>query len=58
MIRSHNCGELQLADVNKKVVKEYKIQAVPVFIVFRNSKEIFRHVGLISKEELLKHLTN
>ena len=46
------------ADVNKKVVKEYKIQAVPVFIVFKNSKEIFRHVGLISKEELLKHLTN
>ena len=46
------------ADVNKKIIKEYKIQAVPVFIVFKNSKEIFRHVGLISKEELLKHLAD
>ncbi len=44
------------ADVNKKVIQKYKIQAVPVFIVFKNSKEVFRHVGLISKEELLKQL--
>ena len=44
------------ADVNKKVIQRYNIQAVPVFIVFKNSKEVFRHVGIISKEELLKHL--
>ena len=44
------------ADVNKKVIQKYNIQAVPVFIVFKNSKEVFRHVGIISKDELLKHL--
>ena len=46
------------ADVNKKVIQRYNIQAVPVFIVFKNSKEVFRHVGIISKEELLKHLND
>lgn len=46
------------ADVNKKVIQKYNIQAVPVFIVFKNSKEVFRHVGIISKEELLKHLND
>ena len=44
------------ADVNKKLIQKYNIQAVPVFIVFKNSKEVFRHVGITSKEELLKHL--
>jgi len=44
------------ADVNKELVKRYQIKGVPIFIVFKNAKEVFRHVGIISKEELFKQL--
>jgi thioredoxin len=44
------------ADVNKELIKKHQIKGVPVFIVFKNSKEVFRHVGVVSKEELLKQL--
>ena len=44
------------ADANKELVAKYKIQSVPVFIVFKNSEETFRKVGIVSKEELLENL--
>jgi len=44
------------ADVNKELIKKYQVKEVPVFIIFKNSNEIFRHVGVISKEKLLKQL--
>ena len=44
------------ADANKELIKKHQIKGVPVFIVFKNSKEVFRHVGIVSKEELLKQL--
>ena len=44
------------ADVNKELVKRCQIKGVPIFIVFKNAKEVFRHVGIISKEELFKQL--
>ncbi len=44
------------ADVNKELVKKYKISGVPVFIVFKGGKEEFRHVGIIEKLELLNKL--
>jgi len=44
------------ADENKQLMKSYEIQAVPGFIVFKYSKEFFRHTGVISKEELLVRL--
>jgi len=42
------------ADVNKELIQQYQIKGVPVFIVFKNAKEVFRYVGIISKKELLK----
>jgi len=42
------------ADINKELIKKYEINGVPVFIGFKNSKEVFRHVGIISKEEIVK----
>ncbi|MEC7863981.1 MAG: thioredoxin domain-containing protein [Bacteroidota bacterium] len=42
------------ADVNKELIKQYQIKGVPAFVVFKNAKEVFRHVGIISKKELLK----
>ena len=44
------------ADINKELINKYQIKGVPVFIVFNNTKEVFRHVGIISKKELLKQL--
>ena len=44
------------ADINKELVKKYKIRGVPVFIVFKDGKEAFRHVGLIEKLELINKI--
>ena len=44
------------ADANNELVKKYKIKAVPGFIIFSNAQEIFRHVGVIEKEELLRQM--
>ena len=44
------------ADANKELVAKYKIQGVPVFIVFKNSEETYRKIGVVSKEELIKEL--
>ena len=43
-------------DKSKEVGKAYKIQGVPVFILFKNGKEIWKHNGVISEEELLKQI--
>tara|TARA_X000000368_G_scaffold416540_1_gene410708 strand:+ start:1468 stop:2169 length:702 start_codon:yes stop_codon:yes gene_type:complete len=44
------------ADINKELIKKYQIQGVPVFIVFKNTSETFRNVGIISKEDLVNQL--
>ena len=44
------------ADVNKELFKKFQIHAVPIFIIFKNAKEFFRHIGEISKNELLEQL--
>ena len=46
------------ADVNNDLIKKYKIKGIPVVILFKNNEEVFRHVGLISKKELLKHINS
>ncbi|PIZ06029.1 MAG: thioredoxin [Flavobacteriales bacterium CG_4_10_14_0_8_um_filter_32_5] len=45
-------------DKSKEVGKAYKIQGVPVFILFKNGKEIWKHNGMISEEELKKQIEN
>jgi|TARA_B110000902_G_scaffold235031_1_gene280071 thioredoxin len=44
------------ADVNKELIKKYMIRGVPVFIVFKDGDEKFRHVGIIEKNELINKL--
>ena len=44
------------ADANKRLVDKYNIDGIPVFIIFKNGNEIFRHIGLTTKEELIKEL--
>lgn len=43
-------------DKSKEVGKAYSIQGVPVFILFKNGKEIWKHNGIISEEELKKQI--
>jgi len=45
-------------DKSKEVGKAYKIQGVPVFILFKNGKAIWKHNGMISEEELKKQIEN
>ncbi len=43
-------------DANKELMKKWEIEGIPAFIIFKNSIDIFRHIGLISQQELLDHL--
>ena len=38
------------------VMKAQQVDALPVFIIYKNGKEVWRHQGIVSKEELLKNL--
>ena len=44
------------ADINKDLVKKYKVRGVPVFIVYRDGVEVFRHVGMIDKLEIVNKI--
>ncbi len=45
-------------DKSKEVGEAYKIQGVPVFILFKNGKQIWKHNGIVSEEELIKQITD
>ena len=44
------------ADANKELVRKFKLRGVPVFIIFKDGNEKFRHVGMIEKKELLNKI--
>ena len=44
------------AGVHTDLMKNMNIEAIPVFIVYKNGKEIWRKQGLVSKEELKSQL--
>ena len=46
------------ADVNKELIEKYQIKGVPTFVIFRDNQEVFKHVGIISKSDLLEALYN
>ena len=41
-------------DSSELLAESFEIKAVPTLILFKGSKQIWRHSGLISKEELTK----
>ena len=43
-------------DKSKEVAQRYHIQGVPVFILFKNGEEKWKHAGVVSEEELIKIL--
>lgn len=44
------------AGVQTNIMKELNIEPIPVFVVYKNGKEVWRKQGIISKEELEKQL--
>jgi thioredoxin len=45
-------------DESKEVVKNLNISGVPVFIIFKNGKEVWRKNGAMAKEELVRALNS
>ena len=43
-------------DQKQSLATEYGIQAVPTFIIFKGGKIVWRHSGMISKNELKQQL--
>jgi rhodanese-related sulfurtransferase/glutaredoxin len=39
-----------------EIMKANKVDALPVFIIYKNGKEVWRGQGIVSKEELIKNL--
>lgn len=44
------------ADANKSLLGLLKVDALPSLILYKNGKQVWKHTGLISKEELVKQL--
>lgn len=42
--------------VNTDVMKEMNVDALPVFIIYKNGKEVWRKQGLVAKSELIEEL--
>lgn len=53
-VEYESSAEILRIDMDKSelLADSYNIKAVPTFVLFKDSKEIWRHTGLISKEEL------
>lgn len=44
------------AGVHTNLLKELHIEPIPVFIIYKNRKEVWRKEGIVTKEEFIKHL--
>jgi len=44
------------AAVEDEIVKKYDVEELPVFVLYKNGKEVWRQVGIVSKKELEKGL--
>lgn len=43
-------------DKNQATARQFDVQAVPTFILFKNGKVIWRHAGMIDKATLMRTL--
>lgn len=53
--------EIEDIDVDKVdpiVLTNYKIRNIPVLVLLKDDKEVWRHVGSISKSDLEKEIEN
>ncbi|MBL0133907.1 MAG: thioredoxin family protein [Chitinophagaceae bacterium] len=59
-LQKENAGKFKLVKVDGgndfDMMKAQKVEALPVFIIYKNGKEVWRKQGLTAKEEFLKFL--
>lgn len=48
--------DIDIDEVDPIVLTNYKIRNIPVLILLKDNKEIWRHVGSISKSDLEKEI--
>ena len=51
-----NIQEIDVDEVDPIVLTNYKIRNIPVLILLKDNKEVWRHVGSISKIDLEKEI--
>lgn len=51
-----NIQEIDVDEVDPIVLTNYKIRNIPVLILLKDNKEVWRHVGSISKSDLEKEI--
>lgn len=51
-----NIKEIDVDEVDPVVLTNYKIRNIPVLILLKDNKEVWRHVGSISKSDLEKEI--
>lgn len=51
-----NIQEIDVDEVDPIVLTNYKIRNIPVLILLKDNKEVWRHVGSISKSNLEKEI--
>lgn len=45
-------------DKNQPLAAKYQVRGVPTMILFRNGNQIWRQSGVLTKEEIKKHITS
>lgn len=48
--------DIDVEEVDPIVLTNYKVKNIPVLILLRDNKEVWRHVGSISKSDLEKEI--
>lgn len=49
-------NEVDIDEVDPIVLTNYKIRNIPVLILLKDNKEVWRHIGSISKSDLEKEI--
>lgn len=59
-LQANNAGKFTLVKVDggndQDILQKYKVTALPVFIIFKDGKEVWRKDGIASEKEIAEHL--
>jgi len=59
-LQKNNTGKFTLLKVDggndQDILQKYKVTALPVFIIFKDGKEVWRKDGIASEKEIAEHL--
>ena len=59
-LQKNNAGKFSLVKVDggndEAILKEYKVTQLPVFIIFKDGKQVWRKDGVVDEKEIAAHL--